>query len=230
LIYFHTLIFVGFFIVLHAIFASLPKFNFGRAFKVSRGVAALLLSVVGFFAIFSDLQNWSQAFIYFHSSHSQLEEIWYWCMHLCLGHFWADLLWLFWGRIRYKVDPRKDLIIHHLIGIIAFSYALYHQLAYPACLITMASELMPVTTGLSAYGQRIKNLRLVKWSKDTRLKILIWWRVPLWTAMSALSLTVLISKKVAPGLLLPYIMGAAGFAALLFLDRFWIKQCLAAEN
>ena len=197
---------------------------------MSRGVAALLLSAVGFFAICSDLQSWPQAFMYFHSSGGHWESVWYWCMHFCLGHFWADLLWLFFGRMKYQIAPRKDLIIHHLIGIIAFSYALHYQLAYPACLITMASELMPVTTGLSAYGQRVQNLKLVKWSNEARLKILVWWRVPLWATMSFLSVIVLVTKDVQPGLLLPYIMATVGFLALLFLDRFWIKQCLAIEK
>ncbi|MBC8370055.1 MAG: hypothetical protein H8E25_08645 [Planctomycetes bacterium] len=224
------LLFVAFFIALHIVFLNMPNANFNRAMKLSRGMAAAILSVIGFYGLFSDLGQWQSAFIYHHGDGSILERNLHFCMLVCMGHFLADLLWLIWGKVRYRISPRADLIIHHLIGIVAFGYALHNELAYVACLITMASEVMPVTTGIGAYGQRVQNMAIVKFANRWRLKLLVWWRVPLWAAMAILSVRVLINGSYPDDLFIAYIISTCGFSGLLLLDRFWIKKCLAAES
>jgi hypothetical protein len=222
--------FVAFFIVLHVVFLNLPKTHFNHAMKLSRGVAAVILSVIGFYGLFADLGQWKSAFIYHHTGEGILERNLYFCMLVCMGHFIADLLWLVWGKVRYGIPSRKDLIIHHLIGVVAFGYALHHELAYVACLITMASELMPVTTGIGAYGQRMQNMNIVRFANNWRLLLLLWWRVPLWGFMALLSIRALFSGDYQDDLLIPYILATLGFSGMLLLDRFWLKQCIAAEN
>jgi hypothetical protein len=224
------LLFVAFFIVLHVGFLRLPKSNFSRAMKLSRGVAAVILSVVGFYGLFADLSQWQSAFIFHHDQGSILERNLHFCMLVCMGHFVADLLWLAWGNVRYGTAPRNDLIIHHLLGVVAFGYALQNELAYVACLITMVSEVMPVTTGIAAYGQRVQNMSIVRFANRWRLRLLVWWRVPLWSAMAVLSIRALIIGGYPQDLFVPYVLSTCGFSGLLLLDRFWIKKCLAEEG
>ncbi|MFT7517655.1 MAG: hypothetical protein ACI84O_001450 [Myxococcota bacterium] len=221
--------FVAFFVVLHVVFINLPRANFNRAMKLSRGIAAVILSVIGFYGLLANIGQWQSAFIYHHTGEEAAGGVLYYCMLVCMGHFIADLLWLIWGQLRYKIRPRADLIIHHVIGIIAFGYALQHQLAYVACLVTMASEVMPVTTGIAAYGQRVQNMGIVTFANRWRFLLLVWWRVPLWAAMVILSVRVLIGGSYSDDLFVAYIISTAGFSALLLLDRFWIKRCLAAN-
>ncbi|MBC8368624.1 MAG: hypothetical protein H8E25_01370 [Planctomycetes bacterium] len=222
--------FVAFFMLLHVVFLNLPKANYTRAMKLSRGVAAVILSVVGFYGLFADLGQWRSAFIFHHTAGDALESKLHFCMLICMGHFVADLLWLVLGKMRYGVALRRDLIIHHVIGIIAFGYALHHEIAYVACLITMASEVMPVTTGIGAYGQRVQNMDIVRSANRWRLKLLVWWRVPLWATMAILSVRTLIFGAYPQDLFVAYILSTCGFVGLLLLDRFWIKQCIAAES
>ena len=93
----------------------------------------------------------------------------------------------------------------------------------------MASEVMPVTTGIGAYGQRVQNMGIIKFANRWRLKLLVWWRVPLWATMAILSVRTLIFEPYPEDLFVAYILSTFGFLGLLLLDRFWIKQCLAAE-
>ncbi|MDP6963396.1 MAG: hypothetical protein QGF46_04440 [Planctomycetota bacterium] len=226
----YDLLFVAFFVLLHIAFLNLPRANFNRAFKLSRGVAAAILSIIGFYGLLADLSQWRSAFIYHQNPDAPLTVTLHFCMLICMGHFVADLLWLLWGKLRYSISPRKDLIIHHGIGVLAFGYALQHELAYAACLITMASELMPVTTGFAAYGQRVQNMNIVKQANRWRLLLLVWWRVPLWSVMAILSVLALIDGGYPDDLLVPYLIATSGFIGLLLLDRFWIKKCLATEE
>ena len=41
---------------------------------------------------------------------------------VALGHFVADLLWLVYARQRYAQAPRKDLIAHHLLCLLGYTY------------------------------------------------------------------------------------------------------------
>ena len=89
--------FVAFFMLLHVVFLSLPKANYIRAMKLSRGVAAVILSLVGFYGLFADLGEWQSAFIFHHTAGDAAERNLHFCMLICMGHFVADLLWLVWG-------------------------------------------------------------------------------------------------------------------------------------
>ena len=39
-----------------------------------------------------------------------------------LGHFVADLLWLVYAKIKYAQAPRPDLIAHHLLALLGFTF------------------------------------------------------------------------------------------------------------
>jgi hypothetical protein len=197
-----------------------------RAFQISRGVAAVVLTGVGVIALLYAKGAWNTAFLYAHS----IEDPLLFLMTIVMGHFLSDFLWMAWGKQALAISPRPDLLIHHGIGMISYGIAFCLLFGGALALIVMMSELMPVVSGLTGWakfkGNRSLEILCAKW----RIRLLVWWRGPLWLVLIAL----LIRTKMIGGFPEPYSilfwLILPLFFFLLGLDEFWIRRCLEAER
>ncbi len=212
--------FTAFFTLLHVIAIANVEPVYARAFKLSRGIAAAVLTTLGVLALIDALPQWRSAFLYVHEEGDWMRYGVY-CIY---GHLLSDFIWMAVGRWRFGIKPRADLIIHHALGLLGFGAALYLHVGYALALITMITELMPVTTGISALGKRIAVPALVDGSEKARLHVLVWLRLPLWLTLLTLTATVLALGT--PGSLLPaYLVAFGGLAGLVLLDVYWVGKC-----
>lgn len=219
------LLYTAFFVVLHVIAQWAITKNYHRAFKISRGVAAAILTLIGFAALFTSLGHWREAFLWHQDPANGGLDWWMWQgVLLVVGHFVSDFLWMAWG-LRSGIRPRADLVLHHAVGLGAFSYALSINIGYSLCLIVMMSELMPVSTGLAGWSQHKKDDKLHAWASRTRLLVLVWQRRPLWLALAALTARPIVMGEVPDGFGVAYGIAAVGFTTLIFLDKYWIAKC-----
>jgi hypothetical protein len=212
--------FTAFFTLLHVLAIANVEPAYARAFKLSRGVAAAVLTALGVAALVDAVPHWRSAFLYAHEA-----DDWMRLGVLCIyGHLLSDFAWMGVGRWRFGVKPRPDLVIHHLLGLLGFGAALLLEVGYALALITMITELMPVTTGIHALGKRIAAPALVDGSERARLHVLVWLRLPLWLTLLTLTVTVLLLGT--PGsLLAAYVVAFFGLLGLVSLDVYWIGKC-----
>lgn len=142
------------------------------------------------------------------------------------GHLLADFAWMAVGKWKYGISPRKDLIIHHGLGVIGFGAALVLGIGYAFGLLTMITEVLPLTTGVNAWGKRIAVTRVVVVADRARLHVLAWLRLPLW-----ISLLVLVTKTLIEGteegMFLAYLVAGFGLISLIALDICWVQKCRA---
>jgi hypothetical protein len=213
--------YVAFFTLLHVLTLARLEPVFPRAFKISRAAAALVLTVLGVAALLDALPHWRTAFLYRHEDGDWMRQ----GLLMVYGHLLADFLWMGVGWKRFKVKPRKDLILHHALGLVGFGVALALHVGYAIALMTMVTELLPVTTGLDAWGKRIASPGLTAAASRARLHVLSWLRIPLWMILLALVLHVLLRGD--PGALRgAFFVAAGGLVALVILDCYWIRKCL----
>ena len=213
--------YVGFFLLLHVLALARVEPVFPRAFKLSRAAAALVLTALGIAALISAAPHWRTAFLYLHTDGDWMRQ----GLLVVYGHLLADFVWMGVGMRRFKIRPRKDLILHHLLGVVGFGVALWLKVGYAVALITMITELLPVTTGLDAWGKRIAAPGLTAAACRARLHVLAWLRLPLWLLLFAAVLHVLLRGD--PGdLTVAFGVAAAGLASLVALDSYWIHKCL----
>ena len=210
----------AFFTVLHVLALARLEPVYPRAFKLSRGAAALILTCLGIAALVGGFSHWPEAFLYRHQ-----EGDW---MRLGLlavyGHLVSDFIWMALGKWRYGISPRKDLMIHHGLGIVGFGAALYLEIGYAFALLTMITELLPLTTGVNAWGKRVAIERVVTAADRARLHVLAWLRLPLWVGLLALVAFAVLSGHAEP-LLVAYVVAGGGLAGLIGLDCYWIGKC-----
>jgi hypothetical protein len=214
--------FTAFFVLLHVLALARVEPVFPRAFKLSRAAAALILTGLGVAALLDALPHWESAFLYRHEQGDWMRI----GLLAVYGHLLADFLWMIVGKRRFGIAPRRDLILHHLLGVAGFGVALALEVGYALALITMITELLPVTTGLDAWSKRIAAPGLTVAASRARLHVLAWLRLPLWLLLFALVMHAVVRAE--PGALLPaFGVAAAGLAALVALDAYWIRKCLA---
>lgn len=214
------------FVAVHAWFLFGINPDYHRSFKMSRGIAAAILTGIGLAAAVVGIQHWDQAYLYHHDPSSSLGDLWMWHgMLVVSAHLISDFVWMLYGRISRGIIPRADLVIHHGVCLLAFSYALWKDVGFAVCLIALVSELMPVTSGVGGWGQHTNRPDLIEKSNVARLRVLIWWRRPLWFIMAFLTGRAILIGKVEEGLEIAFGIAAVGFTTLIFLDKYWIKKC-----
>ncbi len=212
--------FTAFFVLLHLIALIRLEPVYPRAFKLSRGAAALILTGLGTAALIGGREHWREAFLY-HQSADDWMRIGLLAVY---GHLLADFFWMFLGHVRYGIKPRKDLIMHHGLGVIGFGAALVLEIGYAFALLTMITELLPLTTGINAWGKRIAIPAVVDVADRARLHVLAWLRLPLWIGLFFLVLLALFSGPV-DGMQPAYLVAGAGLVGLIGLDIYWIGKC-----
>jgi len=210
----------AFFSLLHVIALVRVEPVYPRAFKLSRGLAALILTALGVAAFVSALPHWKEAFLYRHADGDWMRIG---LLAVC-GHLLADFLWMALGRWKYAIRPRKDLILHHGLGVLGFGAALYLRIGYAVALLTMITELLPVTTGLNAWAKRIKRQPLVDAADRARLYLLAGLRLPLWSFLLVLVALALLGGR-SGDLQAAYLVALAGLAGLVVLDLYWVRKC-----
>jgi len=220
------LAYTGFFLLLHVIAQWAVTRNYHRSFKISRGVAASILTLIGFAALFASLGHWREAFLYPQDPAAGGVDLWMWHgMLIVLGHLLSDFLWMGWGAASAGIRPRFDLVLHHVVAAGAFAYSLSIDIGFSLCLIAMASELMPVSTGIAGWSQHKQDEKLHDWAARTRLMVLVWERRPLWFALAALTARPILMGEVPDGFGVAYAVAAVGFTTLIILDKYWIAKC-----
>lgn len=219
-------LYTAFFVAVHAWFLYGINPDYHRAFKLSRGIAAAILTSIGIAAAIVGIQHWDQAYLYRHYPEQSLGDLWMWHgMLVVLAHIVSDFLWMLHGRLTRGIIPRNDLVIHHGVCLLAFCYALWKDVGFAVCLIALVSELMPVTSGLGGWGQHKNRPDLIEKANVARLRVLVWWRRPLWFIMAFLTGRAIFIGKVEDGLEIAFGIAAVGFTTLIFLDKYWIKKC-----
>jgi len=213
------LLYTGLFLLLHVLAVWRVAPTYTRAFKLSRGGAALILTLLGVSALVGGFGHWREAFLYRHGPDDWMRTG---LLAVC-GHLIADFIWMAVGKVRYGIKPRMDLIIHHGLGLVGFGAALVLQIGYALALLTMITELMPLTTGINAWGKHIAVSRVVDAADKARLHVLAWLRIPLWSTLLVL-VVMSLARGPEGGLLVAYLVAAAGLMGLISLDFFWIGK------
>ena len=217
--------YVAFFTLLHVLALARLEPVFPRAFKLSRAAAALVLTALGVAALVDAWPHWREAFLYRHAPGDWMRQ----GLLIVLGHLLADFLWMEVGRRRFGIRPRLDLILHHGLGVLGFGAALVLGIGHALALMTMITELLPVTTGVNALGKRAALSGLTRAADRARLHVLAWLRIPFWMLLMALVVHALL--RGGTGELLPgYLVAACGLVMLVVLDSFWITRCLRSVD
>jgi hypothetical protein len=199
--------------------------DFGNAFRLSRGVAAAALTLLGVVALVDATPQLRVAFVYRHDDDDWMRV----AMLFVCGHFVSDIAWMALGHLRRGAPVRWDLVAHHLLGVAAYSIALALRTGYALALVVMVTEVMPMTSGMKGLGQKLGAQRLVAFADAAHLQILIWFRLPLWTVLLVLTLRVLLAGRTGD-LLTAYVVVGAGLALLVALDVFWICRSLRSQR
>lgn len=212
-------VFTAGFLAIH-IAATLIAPQNPRAFAISRAAAAALLTVLGLFALVDALPMWETAFLYRHEPDDWMRIG---LMAIC-AHMLSDFVWIGWSRWKHGIIPRKDLVIHHGLGLIAYGTALAIEIGYALALISMITEVMPVTSGYGAIGKVLERPAMVETAARWRLRVLIYLRIPIWLALFALVCRVFILGLVPDGLLPAFILAACALIGVMGLDYYWVVK------
>ena len=213
--------FTALFVALHVVAVLKVEPVYSRAFKLSRAGAALILTLLGFAAFIDGFGHWREAFLYRHPDNDWMRI----GLLLVYGHLIADFIWMAIGKYKYNITPRIDLIIHHGLGVIGFGAALMLGIGYAFGLLTMITELMPLSTGLGAWGKFIDSAKVIEASAKARLYVLAWLRLPLWISLLALVVSMLVKGSDAV-MFIAYMVSGTALLGLIWLDIFWMSKCL----
>lgn len=212
----------AFFVGLHVVTLGRVEPVYPRAFKLSRAGAAVVLTALGAAALVDGFPHWREAYLYHHDDGDWMR---YGLLAVC-GHLVADYIWMIVGKVRHGIEPRKDLIIHHGLGVVGFGIALWMRVGYAIALVTMVTEILPLTTGINAWGKRVASEGVMRIADRARLHVLAWLRLPLWLALVGLSVWALVRGD-AGDLAPAYVVAAVGLSGLVALDVYWMQKCRA---
>jgi hypothetical protein len=217
-------VFTVFFTATHAWVIARVEPDFNRAFKLSRGIAALMLTVVGFIGVLSAIGHWRTGFLYSHEA----DDILRFGVAMAYGHLLSDFIWMAKGRSKHQIKPRLDLLIHHGLGAIAYAYSMYVEVGYALVMLSLASEIMPCFTGLEAWGRHRDRPGTQLVAARARLLVLMFWRIPLWAFALTMLWSTALGGHMQPGLEFIYKFSITCLTFLLGLDVYWVKKCAAA--
>jgi hypothetical protein len=207
------------FLALHFVVEKLTGQPFASAFRMGRGLASAVLTGVGFFGLFYYRAAWSTVYVL-----AAPDEL---ALRLALvpvGHLLADFILLTYGFVVARSSPRKDLLAHHLMALVAAAATFRYPIAAPQFLVVFTSELMPVTSGVTAFGSYRRNLSLERLGARLRLVVLLGWRLPLWLLVAAQIALVVTLGNPSRQMKAIYAFSSAFLLVVLSLDAFWTLQ------
>jgi hypothetical protein len=212
-----------FFLLLHALVARQTR---GQAFhvqlKLSRGLASVCLTAIGFYALSQWWAMWPQAFLDRHQPGSEP----YVLVAIVSGHFIADVGLLLWGWWLRDSSPRKDLIAHHALGLAACAVVFYYDFGHALFAVALTGEMMPVTSGVAALAPLLGRPSLERVATQLRLAVLSLWRLPCWALVITLLLLRMAQGEPDSLMALAQRIALVSFAVVVTLDVYWVRQCL----
>jgi hypothetical protein len=199
-----------------------PERTFARNLKVSRGFAAAVLVTTGIASIVQWWPLWDRAFLVSHADGAgTLVETW--ALQVFVGHLVADLLWIAAGKVLSESRAKRDLVIHHLLGLAACAAAWWLEAGYAVIGVVLVSEGLPVLTGIGAWARNRKNRALEHWVLKASLGFILCFRMPLWLFVGG-TLAFGLTTGTAPEI--HRILAPVALPAILFvmvLDLYWCR-------
>lgn len=217
-----ALFFLGLYALVAGITASRTD-DFNLRFKLLRGLASVLLTAIGFYALVHWQEFWRQCYMTRHTG----DVLAYTLVLFITGHFLADFLLLGYGWVRHREKPRPDLVVHHLLGVFASWVVMHYDIGHALYLLMMTAEMMPVTSGVAALGALLQRPRMEQLGSELRLAALVLWRMPMWFVVGYLCLQSL-EHPAEPILVIGYRFSLAFLVLTFSLDSYWIVQCIKA--
>jgi len=196
---------------------------FKSAFRLSRGLASIVLSALGFFSLVHFSAHAGTVYVLPSPDPLALALV-----ALPIGHFVADFILLAYAFLRDRDRPRFDLIVHHGLGLVAAALTLALPIAAPLYLLLFTTEMMPVTTGLSALGTLRGKPSWERLGARLRLAVLLLWRIPLWLWVGHSIARNLLYAHPAHQARVIYEFSASFLLVTLSLDAHWTLQSLRA--
>lgn len=223
-----TVIFAAgfFFLSLHVGLYRRQEHDFERAFKMARGIAALILTSIGFAGLIGALPHWDVGFLYAHEVDDWMGR----GVAVAYGHLLADFASMGYGRFVLGNKQRPDLIAHHALGLLAYGVSLHMGLGHALVLISLASEIMPCCTGLEAWGRHFGKPNWEVFAAKLRLRVLVFWRLPLWVAVVTLLVRAVWLDTLTPELHSVAYFVLACLVPLIGLDIYWVRKCVDAAR
>jgi hypothetical protein len=203
------------FILVHVAVVSATDMTFRDAFRVSRSVAAAVLSALGFFAIAYWHQHAPSAYV-LPTPDALATSL----LAFPLAHFLADFFILSHAWQKHREVPRNDLLIHHGLGVIAGYLTYTYSVGAPMFLLLFSTELMPVSTGMTAIGDWLHKPLLQRVGAWLRIVVLVGWRMPLWAWLGRQTLIAMATPSSADAMAVHRL--TMGFlCTIIALDLYW---------
>lgn len=211
------------FLLLHAVVARRSRgAEFHVQFKLSRGLASIALTAIGFYALWRWWPLWPQVFLDRHAR----DSVPYLLVCVVSGHFIADFLLLLWGAWRRRSTPRPDLIAHHVIGLGMCAVVFHYQFGYVLFAVALTAEIMPVTSGLAALALWRGQAALERLATQLRLAVLALWRLPLWSFILATVAWRMAQGETDSLMALGHRFTFVSVALVMLLDIYWTRLCV----
>jgi hypothetical protein len=207
------------FFLLHLAVARWSNRSFTRNLKLSRGVAAAVLVATGAASLAYWWALWPQGFLVVHESRAEA-----WAVEILAGHLLADLFWLGAGRVLHDSRAARDLVLHHLLGLVACATAWGFCAGYALVGVVLLTEVLPVLTGVGAWARNRRNQALEHGVLWASLAAVALFRIPLWIFLGVTFAHLLLSGAAAP---IHHTVAPIFFPALLFvlvLDLYWCRS------
>ena len=212
-----------FFLLLHM---TVARYTRGQEFhiqlKLSRGLASICLTAIGFYALSQWWMMWPQAFLSRHPPGSEP----YVLVTIVSGHFIADVGLLLWGWLLRDSSPRKDLVAHHALGLAACAVVFYYDFGHALFAVALTGEMMPVTSGVAALAPLLGRPSLERLATQLRLAVLSLWRLPCWALVITLLLLRMAQGEPDSLMVLAQRIALVSFAVVVTLDIYWARLCL----
>lgn len=207
------------FLGLHWSVGRISGRSFRTALKLSRGIAATVLVLIGLFAA---IEWWELRRVAFLAA--QPDPLDAWPVAIFAGHLAADLFWILGGRLVLDSRVARDLVVHHLLGIAVCVAAVWFGAGHALIGVILLAEVLPVMTGLAAWARSHERSGLERNVLRASLWLILLFRIPLWLAVGALLAAVLVGGRaeaihwaVAP-VVLP------GLGVVVALDLYWVRS------
>ena len=197
--------------------------GYPQAFRLMRGVVSLVLTLLGFFGV---VHWWGIA-----PDGYVTREVDWLAMVLAgipMGHFTGDLLLMMFASARGLDVTRKDLVVHHITGILATLLVLFYPIAAPLFLCMFTTEMMPMTTGVVSWAELAGSAVWVRRGMWARLATLVLWRAPFWSWSSYLVVSNLVAADCTADQRVVFAWSGSFLMVAFVLDSIWIRKCLKA--
>jgi len=215
------LVTTGLFLALHWAIARVARRSFRRNLKLSRGIAAVILVSTGVASAVHWWPLWRDAFLVDHP-----DPVDAWPVVIFIGHLTADLVWIVAGRVFVDSRVARDLVIHHLLGIVVCAISLALQAGYALIGAALVAEILPVLTGLGALARTWRLENLEHWVLRASLGAIVGFRMPVWLLLAASFVHTVTGPATTQLQQLVTPIALPGLALVLTLDVYWVRSYL----